>query len=147
MLHYSKSAGYAIHALSHIGAATEAVLVRDIASRTRLQKPYLAKIINQLARRGLITAKRGLHGGVVLAKDPEKISLYHIIDAVERDGGGTVCFFGLEKCPCNYQCPMHERWLKMQENLRDMLRQTSLSEVISRDASPPESQTHRARSA
>jgi Rrf2 family protein len=135
MLHYSKSAGYAIHALSCIGSADGPSLVRDISKCTGLHRPYLAKIINQLAHQGLIKAKRGYHGGVVLARPAEKISLFQVVEAVERDGPGTDCFFGLDICPAKKHCPAHQQWNKLRLQLERLLRQTKLSSVIASVAS------------
>jgi len=74
MLHLSKTAGYAVHTLSFIGAAEPAsCLVRDIALDLDLPKPYLARIVNQLMHAGLVTTKRGYRGGAVLACRPEHI--------------------------------------------------------------------------
>ena len=134
-MHCSKSAGYAIHALSCIGAAAYPCLVRDVARCTGLHKPYLAKIINQLARQGLVKAKRGYHGGVVLARPPEKISLFQVMQAVDRDNQRSSCFFGLEKCPMKGRCPAHKPWKKMRQQLEAMLRKTTLNAVIA--AIPP----------
>lgn len=130
MLHYSKSAGYAIHALSCIGAAPQAALVREVAKRTGLQKPYLAKILNQLAHQGLVKAKRGYHGGIVLAKPPEKISLLQVVQAVDRDRNGNDCFFGLQSCPVNKRCPAHEKWSELRKQMEAMLRKTTLDQII-----------------
>jgi Rrf2 family protein len=130
MLHYSKTAGYAIHALSCIGAGSpQPSLIRDIAKRTRMQKPYLAKIINQLTHHGLIKARRGCQGGVLLSRPPEEISLFQIVQAVEKPNQ-TICLFGLSRCPCNGLCPAHKQWCQMRNQVETILRSTMLSAVM-----------------
>jgi len=130
MLHYSKTAGYAIHALSCIGAGLpQPSLIRDIARRTRMQKPYLAKIINQLTHHGIIKAKRGCQGGVVLSRPPEEISLFQVVQAVEKPGE-TMCLFGLTKCPCNGLCPAHKQWNQIRGEVEGILRSTMLSAMM-----------------
>jgi Rrf2 family transcriptional regulator, cysteine metabolism repressor len=46
----------------------------------------LEKIIQDLMRGGLIKSKRGASGGYTLARSPEQISFYDVIEAIE---GGT----------------------------------------------------------
>ncbi len=130
MVHYSKTAGYAIHALSCIGARLPIPsLIRDIAKCTRMHKPYLAKIINSLTHHGLIKAKRGCRGGVVLSRPPEEISLYQIVQAVEKPEE-TACLFGLSKCPCNGLCPAHKQWNNVRREIETALRSTTLSAMM-----------------
>jgi Rrf2 family transcriptional regulator, iron-sulfur cluster assembly transcription factor len=131
MMNISKSAGYAIHALTCIGNSREPMrFVRDIAAKTGLQKPYLAKIINQLAHDNLVVAKRGYRGGIALARPPAHISLLDIVTAVDGEAWTMSCLFGLEKCPAKGQCPAHDRWNEIRENLTHILRKTTLADVM-----------------
>ncbi|MBI5384618.1 MAG: Rrf2 family transcriptional regulator [Verrucomicrobia bacterium] len=131
MLHFSKTAGYAIHALSCIGASVpQACFVRDIASRTGLQKPYLAKIIVQLVQSGLVRTKRGYRGGVVLARNPEEISLLEVVQAIEGAPSLGTCLFGLKECPARGHCPAHAHWNSTRKEIEETLRRTMLSAVM-----------------
>jgi Rrf2 family protein len=131
MMNVSKTAGYAIHAMSCIGnSRTPMRFVRDIAAKTGLQKPYLAKIINHLAHDGLVVAKRGYRGGIALARPPGDISLLEIVTAVDGEAWTMSCLFGLEKCPAKGQCPAHARWNEIRETLADILRKTTLADVM-----------------
>jgi Rrf2 family iron-sulfur cluster assembly transcriptional regulator len=141
MMHMSKTAGYAIHAMTCIGNSRAPMrFVRDIARKTGLQKPYLAKIINQLAHDGLVVAKRGYRGGIALARPPGDITLLEIVTAVDGDEWSGPCIFGLEKCPAKGRCPAHDRWNEIREQLADILRKTTLADVMktipSRKVSP-----------
>ena len=142
MQHFSKTAGYAIHALSFIGAtAPEPCLVRDIAECLGLPKPYLARILNRLVHGGLVTAKRGYRGGLTLAKPPEQITLLEIVEAVEDSPPVSPCIFGLDKCCLHGKCPAHAPWQAMARQIRALLDQTPLSAVMQvtppRSLSPP----------
>lgn len=131
MLHFSKTAGYAIHALSCIGAAQpKASLIRDVAECTGLRKPYLAKIINQLVHHGLVLAKRGYRGGLLLSRPPEEITLLQIVEGIEGDAHVGPCIFGLGECPAHGQCPAHALWGAMGTKIESALKAISLSEVM-----------------
>jgi Rrf2 family iron-sulfur cluster assembly transcriptional regulator len=133
MMNVSKTAGYAIHAMSCIGNSRAPMpFVRDIAAKTGLQKPYLAKIINQLARDGLVVAKRGYRGGLALARPPWDITLLEIVTAVDGDEWAGPCLFGLDKncCPANGRCPAHDHWNKIRERIAALLGATTLADVM-----------------
>src|SRR5690606_1958815 len=44
---------------------------------------FLAQILGKLRNHGLITSRRGNHGGYLLARPPEEISLHDILEAIE----------------------------------------------------------------
>jgi Rrf2 family protein len=132
MLHISKTAGYAVHALSHLGNGhSQPRFIKDIAAALRLPKPYLARIFNLLEHRGVVVAKRGYRGGVTLAKPPSEITLLDIVEAVEEKSWFGPCVFGLEKCPVNHRCPAHGKWAKLCEQTSALLRKTTLADVAS----------------
>jgi Rrf2 family protein len=131
MMNMSKTAGYAIHAMTCIGNSRASMpFIRDIARKTGLQKPYLAKIINQLARDGLVVAKRGYRGGLALARPPGDITLLEIVTAVDGEDWAGPCIFGLEKCPAEGQCPAHARWNEIREQIAAILKATTLADVM-----------------
>jgi Rrf2 family protein len=131
MFHLSKTAGYAIHALSYIGrAAPRSCVIRSIAQSTGLQKPYLSKIINQLAHHGLVKAKRGYRGGILLVRLPEHISLLEIVRAVDGEHSPSFCLFGLEHCPIFGTCPAHVQWNAMREQVEVLLGRITLDDVM-----------------
>ena len=57
--------------------------VRDIAERTGLPQPYLEQILLALKGAGLVRSKRGVGGGYVLARAPEKLTLGQVVAAVD----------------------------------------------------------------
>jgi len=146
MLHLSKTAGYAVHALSYIGtAAPGCCLVSEIATNLDLPKPYLARIINQLTYQGLVTTKRGYRGGVMLARQPEEISLLEVVKAAEGNATASHCVFGLEKCPLAETCPGHVPWNRVREQIEQLLSETTLSSVMKSTASAKHSKKRNRR--
>lgn len=62
--------------LAHIDALSEA---------EKIPANYLVQILNELRNAGLITSKRGKQGGYALARDPDKIGLSEIVQAIDPD--------------------------------------------------------------
>jgi len=55
----------------------------ELAQREDVSANFLVQILNDLKRAGLIESKRGKAGGYLLAREPQKISIYDITQAVE----------------------------------------------------------------
>lgn len=58
---------------------------REIAERQNIPVKYLEQIINILKRQRLVLSVRGAEGGYRLAKDPDEITVYQILTALEGD--------------------------------------------------------------
>jgi Rrf2 family protein len=57
--------------------------ITEIAKQQGVPKKFLAKIIQDLIRCGLVKSKRGACRGYTLARSPEQISFYDVIEAIE----------------------------------------------------------------
>ena len=131
MMGLSQTTGYAIYALACLeDFAGHSRLIRDIAACTTIPPAYLAKVINQLSRKGLVTTKRGYRGGIFLSKPATSISLLEIVLAVEGDRWICDCMLGLQGCDALHRCPTHSAWKQIRIQIEAALRNTTLSDVI-----------------
>jgi Rrf2 family transcriptional regulator, nitric oxide-sensitive transcriptional repressor len=81
---FSQTVEYALRAMVQLASeAPEACTTQYIAESTRVPGAYLAKVLQSLRRGGLISSRRGVGGGVKLARPPKKINLLEVINAVE----------------------------------------------------------------
>lgn len=55
----------------------------DLAQREAVSSNFLVQILNDLRRAGLIDSRRGASGGYLLSREPDKINMRQIVDAVE----------------------------------------------------------------
>jgi Rrf2 family nitric oxide-sensitive transcriptional repressor len=128
---FSQTVEYALRAMCQLAAeAPEACTTQSIAESTRVPGAYLAKVLQSLRRAGLITSRRGVGGGVRLAKPPKKINLLEVINAVEPlqrnvDGG---------KRPIAGLAPLNTKLDAMLGTLQKGCASTSLSDVAARPA-------------
>ena len=126
---FSQTVEYAMRAMVQLAAeAPEACTTHDIAETTRVPGAYLAKVLQSLRRAGLITSRRGVGGGVKLARPPKKISLLEVINAVEplersveapkqRGGGGPLA-------------PLNRKLDALLDQLQKGCAATSLADVV-----------------
>lgn len=132
MIGLSHTTGYAIQALSCLNdPRCRCRSIAGIAACSSLPKAYLAKIIPALVRAGLATAKRGVGGGIALARPPAKISLLQIVEAIEGHGWLGECLLGMDDCASKGMCPTHAFWERVRREITAELNRTTLAEVIS----------------
>ncbi|MCB0972035.1 MAG: Rrf2 family transcriptional regulator [Acidimicrobiales bacterium] len=114
--------------------------VRDIAERTGLPQPYLEQILLALKGAGIVTSKRGVGGGYVLARGPGEITLAQIVSAV--DGPIVVGDFGEPHkdgaCDHEGQCVLLAIWANVGEQMRRLLEGQTLADIaaIARGEAP-----------
>ncbi len=81
---------------------------REIAEGTHAAPGYLVKVLQSLAKAGILSAQRGSHGGFSLERDPRDLSVLDVIEAVDPIERIRTCPLGL---PAHGEClcPMHRR--------------------------------------
>jgi Rrf2 family nitric oxide-sensitive transcriptional repressor len=81
---FSQTVEYALRAMVQLATdSSDLSTTKDIAKKAKVPGAYLAKVLQALRRDGLIHARRGVGGGVSLAKPAGKITLLDVIEAVE----------------------------------------------------------------
>jgi Rrf2 family protein len=103
-----------------------------IAELVEVPQSYLSKLLQILARAGLVESQRGVTGGFRLARAPGSISLYDVIAPLESIERWSGCFLGNDACSEEAACAMHHRWRQVQKAYLDMLRQSTLAELTNR---------------
>lgn len=82
--------------------------VREIAEATRASPGYLVKVLQSLAKVGILSAQRGAHGGFTLERDPRTLSVLDVINAIDPIERIRTCPLGIESHGAAL-CPMHRR--------------------------------------
>jgi len=124
---YSKPCEYAIRALSHLAANSGATARADeIARAEGVPLPILAKILQELVRKGLLESQRGPGGGFRMARRPELITLRDVVAAIDGLDQFLECAVGLERCSDDSPCPLHDQWKPVRARLMEFLETTTL---------------------
>lgn len=122
------------YALRAMGALAQRPLesysrAQELGRDLGLPPLYLSKVMQQLARAGLLSAQRGRRGGYRLARDPDRIRLYEVLAAVEPVARYEACILGHKECCDETPCPMHHAWKEARGKVLDLLKQTPLSDL------------------
>lgn len=132
---FSLTIEYALRIMVYLASLGEKTpTIAQIASATKVPAGYLAKVLRQLARAGLIRSQRGLHGGSTLARPGDQISVWDVVQAVDPIARITTCPLGLKNHGVNL-CPLHKRLDQAIASVERALRDSSLQELVS-DPSP-----------
>jgi Rrf2 family protein len=128
----SKKADYGLIALKHLAQhADESVSAREIATEYRIPAELLAKILQRLARKGLLVSQQGIRGGYVLARDPSQISIVDVMEALEGPIGMTPCERG-STCEQLDLCSVRDPLMKLRAKVVRILGDTSIYELAAR---------------
>ncbi len=123
----SKTSEYALQALIYLAAQPpgEPVLSREISEYLRVPGQYLAKILQELAKRGVLESYKGRGGGFVLRPGAEQMNILEVVEVVEGHPFGQECVLGLKACADETACPVHYSWKPIKAQVIDLLsRQT-----------------------
>ncbi len=130
MLPLSQTTGYAVRALRCLQEpGGQPVLVEEVAEYTGIPRSYLSKLIHKLAKKGLVVARRGHHGGVVLARPSAQITLEDLSDAIDGSAWKSRCLMGLLGCSDATPCVLHDFWQETLKQIMARLRSVTLADL------------------
>jgi Rrf2 family protein len=138
MLRLSKKADYALIALKHLAMRpdTASASAREIAEQYDIPVELLAKVLQRLARRGLLASHQGTRGGYRLGRAPAAISVADVIQAIDGPLTVTACSTDAENCDQYGKCSIRDPLWRIKDRILSALATCSLQEVASDP--PPE---------
>ena len=127
----SQSAEYAILVALELARARDEGLIgaRVLARRLKLPPSYCAKILQTLAREGVLVSSRGKHGGFRLAQPPEAVALSEIVAPFFDLTPGKRCLIGPRACGDMAPCAVHARWKAVGAKVAAFFRSTTLGDL------------------
>lgn len=129
---FSKTCEYAIRALIFIARKSKhgsKVGIKEIAAGTDAPESFVAKILHDLNKKGLVQSLKGPTGGFFLDKKSLQNSLADIVNAVDGDNIFQGCALGLNYCSEQKPCPIHEEFKKVRKDFYDLLQRAKLHEL------------------
>lgn len=101
----------------------------QIAETVGAPPNYLGKLLKQLAAEGLLESQKGFGGGFRLSRPAGKITLYDVLEPIERVSKWNGCFLGRARCSEKSPCALHERWSAIRQQYLSFLRTTTVAEI------------------
>lgn len=132
-LQISRKVEYALRAMIYLASipAERVAPLPEIAKRMDTPEDFLAKILKQLSRQGLVKSTRGARGGHALARPARDISFLDVIEAVEGKITVNLCLTsGQDACALTPSCTMYGVWKLGQERMLEVYRAATLDTLV-----------------
>jgi len=131
MLRLTKKSDYGLIALKHLAEHpdTPTQSAKDMAGLYHIPLPLLAKVLQTLARSGLVVSHAGLHGGYSLARPATKITVLEVIRSIEGSMFIVSCTTAHGDCDLLNSCIVKEPLRKLNDTIRDLLVEMRISDL------------------
>ena len=131
---FTNKAKYAVIALIDIienSYQNEPVSLASISGRQNIPLSFLEQIFSTLKKERIVKSIRGVSGGYILVKDPQKINLADIIFAIEKPIKMTRCGSKNGCITKKVKCRTHHMWQGLEKNINDYLSSISIYKIYS----------------
>lgn len=102
--------------------------VQSIAESLNIPKPFIAKLLQQLARAQMISSTKGPNGGFYLNDDDRNNSICDIIEVIDGPHFFEGCFMGLSKCNDENPCSVHPIVAKFKEQILHQFKEKTIND-------------------
>ncbi len=129
---FSKSCEYAIKAVLHICLNTRdgsRLGIKEIAEEIESPEPFTAKILQELARKGIVNSAKGPGGGFYIDPKAKPIPMMKVVEAIDGMGAFERCGLGLKECSEDHPCPIHKEFKSYSARLKNLLMQKTVQEM------------------
>lgn len=128
---FSKTCEYALRAVFFVAHRTEnggKVGIKEIADGIGSPEYFLAKILQDLSRRGILQSTKGPNGGFFIDDNNRKRTLFDVVDSIDGSGLFTGCGLGLKYCSEINPCPLHNQFKEIRNQIYLMLKNTPIEQ-------------------
>jgi Rrf2 family protein len=132
MLRLTKKADYGLMALKYLAEhpETPSVSAKDIADTYGIPAQLLAKVLQRLAKVGLLRSHAGMNGGYALSKNARAITAFEVIHAIDGPLFITSCTKGAKSCELVPSCTVKEPLARVNESIADVLRSITIYDLV-----------------
>lgn len=128
---FSKTCEYALRAVFYIAHQTEnsnRVGIKEIALGIDSPENFLAKILQDLARKGVVRSAKGPNGGFYMEEFERAKHLSDVVEAIDGESIFTGCALGMSYCSEKNPCPLHHDFVQVRNKLTDILKNTTIGD-------------------
>ena len=131
----TRAADYAVRIMIHMASQPAGSVVSKafLAKTGEVPESFLSKILQALARAGLVQIRRGVLGGNSLTERGEKASLLDVVEAIDGPVLLNRCLDG-HSCHRQVHCSAHNVWMQAQDAMMSVLTTASISSMAGTQA-------------
>src|SRR5687767_11535736 len=134
MLRLSKKTDYALIAMKHLAlnqGGAPSVSAREIAEQYDIPLELMAKVLQRLARSGLLVSTQGTRGGYTLRRPSDSISVADVIQAIDGPFTVTACSTDDHACEQFEKCNVRDPLWRLRERIVQAMGTVSVAELAS----------------
>ena len=135
MLRLTKKADYGLMALKYLAEQRDgsAHSAKDIAEAYHIPPQLLAKILQTLAKAGLLVSHAGTNGGYALSRGATEITAFEVIRAIDGPLFITSCITIHGACDLTSTCTIKEPLRKVNDSIKELLSGIHIADLIEAD--------------
>ncbi len=130
---FSKACEYGIKAMIYIADQSlkgNRVKIGDIARHTDSPEAFTSKILSALTKHDILDSVKGPYGGFSINVQKMKtLEVSKIVAAIDGDSIYKGCALGLKECNNDKPCPLHDKFLKVRNDLKKVLESTTIYDL------------------
>jgi Rrf2 family protein len=136
MLRLTKKADYGLMALKYLAEHPDeaSLSAKEIAEAYHIPPQLLAKILQLLAREGLLRSHAGMNGGYTLSRKPQSITAFEVIRIIDGPLFITSCVTDSGICDLTSSCTIKEPLARVNDSISDVLKSIRISDLVEADA-------------
>lgn len=130
----SNTSKYAIRAVIYLAlfSSTEKKAgIKEISSRLDIPTPFLGKILQLLAKKGVLSSSKGPHGGFTLKKPAMDIAVMEIIEIIDGSGIFDTCVIRTSQCSQDEPCSMHDKLAPLRGEMKSIFKTGTIADLTS----------------
>lgn len=130
----TREADYAVRCVVEV-ARSGRTSAAQVARVQGISPTFLGKIVQSLAKAGILATRRGVGGGISLAKATEDFTLLQVIEAIEGPLWINECLLSPDRCTHVGTCPAYPYLCEAQARLREAL-DVTFAELLAEPEAP-----------
>ena len=126
----TNSSKYAINAVIYLSvhsSVTHKMGAKDISEALHIPTPFLAKILQILARKKVVCSNKGPGGGFWLTDKEKQAPLMTVVEQIGEAEKFVKCAMSLKQCSDEKPCPIHNAVQPFREEFRKQLAEHSIA--------------------
>ncbi len=130
----SNTSKYAIRAVIYLAlfaSPEKKAGIKEISEGLHIPTPFLGKILQVLAKQGVLHSTKGPNGGFHLRKPAMDISVIEIIEIIDGTDSFTNCVVRTSPCSDEFPCSLHDKIAPLREEMKGVFQTETIADLAS----------------
>ena len=130
----TREADYAVRCVLFLSReAGRTASAAEISKAALVPRGFLAKILQRLAKRGIVRSTKGAAGGFALSRPPGEVCLLDVIEALQGPLAINACAVDEKACDLADACAAHPIWVELRKGMEERLKEETFAKLIKRE--------------